>query len=105
MPDNQWISVKERLPPEGKYVVGRHNRGTWIDSDDQENVNCVIVKLKRGISASEREKTGSKTYSADDEWGNNLVPYSFHEFGVDNFNGQSITHWMPLPEPPVKDEG
>ena len=34
-----WIKTSDRLPQEGKYVLARHNRGTWIDSDDQENVN------------------------------------------------------------------
>ena len=45
-----WISTKDRLPVEGKYVLTRHNRGTWGDSDDQKNVNCVVVKLVKGIS-------------------------------------------------------
>ncbi len=83
----------------GKWVLGRHNRGTWIDSDDPENVNCVVVKLKKGIS--QRERNG---LSDDDSRkrlftsGNNLVPYSFHTFGPDNFFGQTITLWQPIEE-------
>ena len=45
-----WINTKDKLPEEGKYVLARHNRGTWNDSDDQENVNCVVVKLVKGLS-------------------------------------------------------
>jgi len=97
-----WILVKDKLPEEGKYVFARHNRGTWNDTDDQENVNCVVVKLIKGISQKERNKLDVnskryKTYSIGDEWGNNLVPYSWKEFGSDEFFGQSITHWMKIP--------
>jgi hypothetical protein len=118
-----WISTKDKLPEEGKYVLARHNRGTWNDRDDQENVNCVVVKLKKGISKEERElmksgKLESKTIKiidcgglwggtsrsvprhnitrAEDEEGNNLVPYNWSSFGVDSFFGQTITHWMPI---------
>ena len=99
-----WISTKDRLPEEGKYVLARHNRGTWHDSTDQENVNCVVVKLVRGISKEEREKMRSgegliersRLYRPEDEHGNNLVPYNWIEFGPDSFFGQTITHWMPI---------
>lgn len=115
-----WIETVKQLPPEGKYVLGRHNRGTWHDSEDQANVNCVVVKLHKGISQIERAamKDGklpdpdygpmwcasegthfakrSAVITCDDEDGNNLVPYSFHEFGPDHFFGQDITHWQPI---------
>lgn len=114
-----WISTKDKLPEEGKYVLARHNRGTWHDSTDQDNVNCVVVKLVRGISKEERElmKKGelpqtlgrgwclsegwtdterSRVYKSEDEEGNNLVPYKWEEFGPDSFFGQTITHWMSI---------
>jgi hypothetical protein len=119
-----WISTKDKLPKEGKYVLARHNRGTWNDSTDQANVNCVVVKLVRGISMEERKlmeegklpsrKEGGvhydgdwdkpiytsnerwKIYKGEDEHGNNLVPYKWEEFGPDSFFGQTITHWMPI---------
>ena len=117
-----WIEIKNErdLPPEGKYVLARHNRGTWHDSDDQANVNCVVVKLKKGLSIEDRNKmisgeipdyedspgwclsTGwtiskrSIVYKNEDEHGNNRVPYKWEMFGPDSFFGQSITHWMPI---------
>lgn len=117
---SEWISTKDKLPPEGKYVIAKHNRGTWIDKQDQENVNTVIVKLVRGISMDEREKMKSgdipetteqtwclsdgikntkrsSIYMPEDEQGNNLVPYYWKEFGSDSFFGQTITHWTPIP--------
>ena len=120
-----WIEIKSEkdLPKEGKYVIGKHNRGTWHDSDDQENVNTVVVKLVKGIAESDRdlmrdgkldnpESAGwclsegttytkrSEIYKGEDVSGNNLVPYNWETFGPDSFFGQAITHWAtiePLP--------
>jgi hypothetical protein len=115
-----WIKTSDRLPPEGKWVFARHNRGTWIDSFDQANVNCVVVKLQQGITEEERQemKAGrrpdpaskywsesegwhdvsrSRMYSFGDVHGNNLVPYAWETFGPASFNGQEITHWMVIP--------
>lgn len=101
-----WINTKDKLPEEGKYVLARHNRGNWVDSTDQENVNCIVVKLVRGISIEEREKMKkgelpqtlerSQVYKAEDEYGNNIMPYNWQMFGPDSFFGQTITHWMPI---------
>jgi len=98
----EWISVKDGVPKAGKYVFAKHNRGTWIDEDDQENVNCVVVKLVKGISEKERSAMADCErkicYHAEDEHGNNLVPYYWDSFGSDSFFGQSIYCWMPIPE-------
>ena len=102
-----WISTKDKLPKEGKYVLARHNRG-WYDSTDQANVNCVVVKLVRGISIEEREKMKngelpqtlekgwclsqgyseterSQVYKAEDEEGNTQVPYNWQMVCLDSF--------------------
>lgn len=122
--NKNWIKSDDRLPQEGKYVLARHIRGTWMDSTDQENVNCVVVKLVKGISKQDRElmKSGNlptynvgsigydgsfdkpiyneipryKVYKEEDEDGNNLKPYCWETFGADTFFGQDITHWMPI---------
>lgn len=119
-----WISTKDKLPEEGRYVLARHNRGTWHDSTDQANVNCVVVKLVKGLSEKDRQlmKDGKlpstreggthydgswdkpihteseryNIYKSEDEHGNNLVPYNWETFGPDSFFGQTITHWMPI---------
>lgn len=108
-----WIKTADQLPPENKYVLARHNRGTWNDSDDQENVNCVVVKMVKGISESDREKMKlgllpnenistrggviykrSDVYMFGDVHGNNLVPYRFATFGPNDFFGQTIFCWQ-----------
>lgn len=100
------IRTNDRLPEEGKYVLARYNRGTWIDSDDQQNVNCVVVKLVKGISLDERNrmKNGEiscqderwKIYRSADEGDNNKRPYCWVTFGADKFFGQEIVEWMPI---------
>ena len=96
-----WISTKEQLPEEGKFVLARHDLKQWIDSKDPENVNCVVVKLRKGISKSEREKLSDddprkNIWKGEDEYGNNKVPYLWAIFGADIFHGHRITHWQPI---------
>jgi Protein of unknown function (DUF551) len=113
-----WISTKDSLPPEGKYVLARHSLGTWQSASDQENVNCVVVKMEKGISEKTRAAMDrgeienpnycgtkrSRVYCSGDEHGNNEVPYVWKEFGPGSFFGQDITHWMLLPAPPKENE-
>ena len=77
----RWIKTKDKLPPMGKYVLARHNRGTWHDNTDQENVNCVVVK---------------RVKAKVDGW--NCVKYKWEAFGPDTFFGHNITHWLPIPK-------
>ncbi len=116
-----WIRTEDRLPEEGKYVLARHNNNNWIDYTDQDNVNCVVVKLLKGISKEEREKMKSgeindfkiKAINAnkeseyltfnrsditfpEDEGGSNEKPYRWESFGSNSYNGQEISHWATI---------
>lgn len=114
-----WIKTSDQLPPAGKYVLARHNRGTWHDKEDQDTVNCVVVKLVRGISIEERQlmKEGKiksegeygwcqadgwkktprwRIIKGEDQDGNNLVPYEWDTFGPTKFFGQEIDCWQPI---------
>lgn len=109
-----WIPTSEILPPERTYVLVRHTLGTWIDCDDQENVNCVVVRLVYGISEDTRQKmksgelpdppyngkTRSHFYSFADESESNRTPYRWEAFGSMNFSGKDISHWMSIPSAP-----
>ena len=120
--ETNWIKTKVELPPEGKYVIGRYNGTNWHDSTDQKNVNCVVVKLIKGLSKADRTKmiTGelpdpiveagwclsegytkckrSVLFKSDDEQSNNKRPYYWHTFGPSSFNGQEIKEWTPIPK-------
>lgn len=110
-----------QLPPEGKYVLAMHNRGTWKDEEDPINVNCIVVKLIKGVSEEGRQKmqnglmpdpfiksyngffepvfhNRSKIYRPEDQHGNNGYPYYWDQFGPDSFFGQDIIKWCELPE-------
>lgn len=122
-----WISTEDKLPEEGKYVLARHNNTNWNDHTDQDNVNCVVVKLVRGISKEEREKMKSgeitdfeiKFINAnrdsdyidvnrshitfpEDEDGNNERPYKWESFGCSSYNSQEISHWTTIK--PIKNK-
>ena len=107
----EWISVEERLPEEGKYVI------VWVGS-------AQVARIEKGITEEDRQKmkngevedrieygwsqsTGfmplkrSNLYKACDVHGNNRVPYCWKANGGPmEWFGQNVTHWMPLPEPP-----
>lgn len=96
--DNNWITIKtdEDLPQEGIYVLAKHNLGTWHDSDDQNNVNCVVVKLEKGKDMTNPNVGDS--ISSCDKSSNNQRCYGWSVFGDDYFMGQEIVAWMPIPD-------
>lgn len=75
---SEWISVKDRLPK--KYVEVLVCVEVYLDSDDGQgfekkrfvNTDCLIKKTNNGMTWA---ITG----------------------GTEGF---TVTHWMPLPEPP-----
>lgn len=95
---SNWIKTTKQLPPERKYVIGRYHANNWRDSDDQENVGVVVVKLIKGLNKQEREilpedDIRKHTYKGEDEHGNNLYPYKWETFGSQSFFGQDILEW------------
>ena len=113
MGKTEWISVAERLPEEGKYVL------VLVGKSDPQ-----VACLRKGISKAEREQMRrgeipdpveygwnyrdgvtftkrSRIFKDCDEDGNNLVPYRwFANGGPMAWFGQDVTYWMPIPEIP-----
>ena len=73
-PVNQWISVKDRLPDESCECLG------VVDGEVTE------------VSYNPKQKGLICVWSMCDAYG--FKPLS----------GDAITHWMPMPEPPVVQE-
>lgn len=102
-----WISVRDRLPEDGKYVLIHHTRGTWRDSRDPDKVYCVVARFERGLSIAERDKLGKSDkrkrewHSHDEGSGNTTVPYGWATFGPDYFIGQDVDYWMPIADLPA----
>ena len=65
----RWISVEERLPEHGKYVL------CWYSDIDGGEWHTVGKLLTNGIWALDIYETDEPEY-------------------------YTVTHWMPLPEPP-----
>lgn len=108
---SEWISVEDRLPNEGEYVL------IFTGS-------IHVAEIKKGISEEERKRMRngeisdpkllmwtlsegnhyvprSCLYSEGDVDGNNTVPYCWRaRSGSMRWLGQDVTHWMPLPEAP-----
>jgi hypothetical protein len=83
---DKWISIKDKLPPLNKYVLGVYTKAPWFNEDDQEHVNFVIVyRQQYPIEA------------------NNLVSYRWKHHCY-HFFGQDIEYWMPLPDAPKETE-
>jgi hypothetical protein len=95
------LKPEQELPPEGMYVLARHNRTNWV-AEDQEGCLWVVVCLEKGISKQERESLPNsdkrkRLFKQGDEEGNNLRPYAWHTFGPSSFFGQEIDAWCHLP--------
>jgi hypothetical protein len=78
----EWIPVTERLPEEdGKYLVFEQSGGRTVVS--------VLRFAKDARKVDRYDFKGrwkNAWYEYDSEWGHYTV--------------DSVTHWMPLPEPP-----
>lgn len=109
---SEWISVKERLPESGEYVlvwcgnvqVARIEKGISMTERKAMQAGVLDDPAEPGWCASEgwRSHKRSNLFRECDEWGNNLVPYHWYANGGPmSWFGQDVTHWMPLPEPPV----
>lgn len=74
---NEWISVKDRLPSQGKHVLAY--------SLDPLNKGCF------------------RAYWSGDIY---YPSWNCYPIGSNASDGLvfDITHWMPLPEPPKEDE-
>lgn len=76
---NQWISVEERLPDkEGKYLVTIYDRIT----------PTVLYFYKRYPYCNRGIRTDRPVWC------------DYDNYGYGDFEEKSVTHWMPLPEPP-----
>lgn len=82
-----WISIKDRLPPEGQHVLVFFSRG---------DNSAIGITYQYNNEWTGKSVFGEKGYSID-------CSYTDGRFDAMGMNCKYITHWMPLPEPP-KDE-
>jgi hypothetical protein len=119
---NTWISVEDRLPEDGKYVIVHLIGKPWGDSKDPVGVFHDVAQTVIGISQETRERMKSGEILDPEEWtGDGYIQRSrIHRFGDEGFNnqrafgfkpfgpgshwGHEVDYWMEipeLPEPPI----
>ena len=80
-PPNEWVSVEERLPTIEKGYCGYGS----------VSVNVFNGKSVLPMDYESSVVRGKKIFRWKYPWGR-------------IYDGEPITHWIPLPEPPTKEE-
>ena len=100
---NEPISVKERLPDDGTWVLAHYNGDNWGEDKGQY---WIVAKFIRGRSMAERKADLNydtrDCISAEDEYGNNERAFYWNEFGPGSKFGQDVDYWMALPNVPTE---
>lgn len=95
-----WISVKDKLPVNGQAVLVCYCGGNWSsehtlsDGETYREWKWQVAKFVLGRSAEEVANTG--IIRSEDQYGNNLVPYIWDEFGPGQLFGQDVSHWCAI---------
>ncbi len=82
----KWISVKERLPE-----VASTHKTPWDNYTESIRVLCACLQADGKRMVKEGYCKVYEGYEANPHW---KIPGTIH----------SVTHWMPLPEPPKEGE-
>lgn len=109
VPAPRWISVDERLPEEGEFVliyvgeiqVARLEKGISIADRNRMKKGVIADPIVGYSDFDKRPVKRSDVFKRCDEQGNNKVSYIWiANGGPMQWFGQYATHWMPLPQPP-----
>lgn len=80
----EWISVEDRLPEIGTYVLTVNSKGSMNVSKEVGLAQNVIGKYNPSFYRSERD-------------------FDVVCACIGGGWSMGVTHWMPLPEPPKED--
>ena len=82
-----WISVKDRMPPELHSTFFKlYGTPKWRDAMWREESDHVLV----AITFEDGSRFVTSGYTQDGKWST----------GISKILQYTVTHWMPLPEPP-----
>ena len=83
----QWISVKDRMPAETHSMFYKfYGTPKWRDAMWREESDHVLV----AITFEDGSQFVTSGYTQDGKWST----------GISKMLPYTVTHWMPLPEPP-----
>lgn len=84
---SEWISVKDKLPTIGVWVLG------WLFLPKNPPASGPVIGQYTGCERDEPESFGRVRMTKDCWWANGIYYPRGH-----------FTHWMPLPDPPKETE-
>lgn len=89
----EWISVEDRMPPETHSMFFKlYGTPKWRNAMWREESDNVLV----AITFEDGSQFVTSGYTQDGKWST----------GISKILQYTVTHWMPLPEPPeVKQDG
>ena len=93
--EREWISVKDRLPEENKAV-----NVVWVNREPESYYQHIKDKPFVASAVFFRNNW---------YWWNATIEDVLAEYGRSDFDlfdeSIEVTHWMPLPEPPMEGDG
>lgn len=100
MDNNNWISAENKLPPNKKSVLGWDGKVIYVCNyyrEHQQDVDCEDDNPNDDIESDEK----NDCYWLKPGFWETLEQQGgyYDEISIK----RSVTHWMPLPEPPTND--
>ena len=97
----KWHLTEKELPEDNNVVLIYIPYAPWI-SNAIGDIHYKVAVFHKGITQKEREllpecERKHLIYGCD-EYGNNLKPYNFEEFGPGSFFGQEVKAWTYIDE-------
>lgn len=99
--ENEWVSVKERLPENNVHVLlaCKCGIGSYVCDGFHTEKYSTPTEFYEDIDADYNEET-DEYYFPEGWW---EVIKNWDDYSCVSIE-DTVTHWMPLPEPPKEDE-
>ena len=98
---NEWIAVSDALPESGVVVLaaGKNGRGEWHRVRARYAERFTIVQPSESEYIGEYSEENDEYYLEEGWW--EQIEF-WNEYSCCRITDGVVTHWMPLPAPPVQ---
>ena len=99
----KWHLTSKELPIDNSVVLIYVPYRPWECSTVVGDIHYKVAIFRKGISQKERKELPDSNKRKHiirgcDEYGNNLKPYGFEEWGPGSFFGQEVKAWTYIEE-------